>query len=221
LRDGLEGLDRAKLRDRALETSPSGYLTAVSIIQGVVFALLASAAFQQRDSLSVETPTLVIQSIAVVLFLIVVFHFYVMSSMFLRWAPSILDSAFPFLVAATEVPTAHFVSRAGSWVVSTAIFFGVSGLGALSTTIFASATHFGRVDAWASFRRLLFGIAVGCFGVSLLLIMWLMFTSWLSARGLYAEMAPGILCVSAMLAIAVALDLGSGRLYSIYGLFSK
>jgi hypothetical protein len=168
LRDGIEGLNGEKLRDRALETSPSGYLTAVSIIQGVVFALLASEVFQQRDSSSVEIPILVIQSVAVVFFLIVVFHFYIMSTMFLRWAPSVLDSAFPFLVAVVEVPTAHFVSRSGPWAVSATLFLGVCGMGAIWTTFFAPVTHFGRADAWANFRHLLFD--VGCLGLSFLLL---------------------------------------------------
>ncbi|MBM2618510.1 hypothetical protein JIG36_23415 [Actinoplanes sp. LDG1-06] len=133
----LQALSGDILTKRSLEVSATSFITIMSIILGVALALLAEKTF--------PTPSLLVGSQAVCMLMIFIFSFYyhLSISITLRWAPSIVDCALPFVLFSLEIPPSYFlgdVSRWNSWI---AVLFFSTAAGAGSTIIWSPISHFG------------------------------------------------------------------------------
>jgi hypothetical protein len=147
----MESLDRAKLIQRTLEISPTGYITIISILQGVAAAILADRAYQVVKAHNASQVLVWTQVVAVLLILTIVFHFYTATSVFTRWAPSFLDAFIPFCIGAVEIPPSYLVGSALWWplVVGGLCVVAVAGLG--STVRATPKDHFANKRAHAQF----------------------------------------------------------------------
>lgn len=148
--DGIQALSHDVLIRRSLEISPGGFVTIVSIIQGVALALLAENTFDKPSLLAG------VQSVATLLIFVVVFYWYLTMSVLLRWAPSFLDSFLPFGYAALEIPPAFFVGDARAWNLWLALFWSGTMACMAITRRWSPRSHFGdHVEAHRILHRLL------------------------------------------------------------------
>lgn len=134
----IQALSRDVLINRSLEVSSSGFITIISIIQGVALALLAQNTFAS------PSPIVYVQSFTLLMVLITVFYYYVTMSILFRWAPSILDSFLPFGIASLEIPPAFFLGHAVAWNSWLAAFWLFVSAGIYITIKWAPQSHFGQ-----------------------------------------------------------------------------
>ena len=210
--EAIQGLNREVLIRRSLEVSPNGFITIISIIQGVALALLAQNTFAQPSVLVIA------QSVTLILVFVAVFYFYLTMSVMLRWAPSFLDSFLPFAIAGLEIPPAFFLGRPVAWSVWLAAlwFFTVAGL--WTTTKWSPPSHFGRTrlahTRWHQLQHEL-QLSVGSGGVAVGLC------------GLFAAAQPGLqlawgligtLTVLATVAAVVwRIEIRASQIHALYG----
>jgi hypothetical protein len=135
--EAIQPLTTEVLIRRSLEFSASGFLTIISIIQGVALGLLAQQAFEKR------TVLVAFQSVALLMVFVAVFYFYMTLSILLRWAPSFLDAFLPFAIGGLEIPPAFFLGNPGPWAAWLAIFWLFTSAGVLITIKWAPPSHFG------------------------------------------------------------------------------
>jgi hypothetical protein len=158
-RAAMEPLDSEKLVARTSEVSPTGYLTIISVLQGVAAATLAANVFTASPKGPRSDPLTWIQAIAVLAILAFVFHFYIAASPFTRWPPSFLDSLLPFIVGGFEVPPAFYLGTGAPWCVSVAALCVMAAGGLVTTGISTGKDHFGQGErpahAHRVFRRIL------------------------------------------------------------------
>ena len=158
--EAIQSLTRDVLIHRSLEVSPSGFITIISIIQGVALALLAQNTFPK--------PSLVVgvQSVTLLLVFVVVFYFYLTMSILLRWAPSFLDSFLPFAIGGMEIPPAFFLGDVVAWNAWLAAFWFSTVGGLWITTNWSPPSHFGtNADAHRRLHQLLRELQLtGAFG---------------------------------------------------------
>ena len=148
--DGIQALTHEVLVRRSLEISPSGFITIISIIQGVALALLAENTFEKPSLL------VCVQSIATLLIFVTVFYWYLAMSVLLRWAPSFLDSFLPFAIAGLEIPPAFFLGDARAWNLWLALFWFGTMTGLMITKKWSPQSHFGEhVEAHRTLHNLL------------------------------------------------------------------
>jgi hypothetical protein len=134
----VQALTHDVLVGRSLQISSSGFLTIVSIIQGVALALLAQNTFEKPSPLGY------FQSVTMLLVLVNVFYFYLSISVLLRWAPSFMDAFLPFGIAGLEIPPAFFLGDAAAWNSWLGAFW-IFTAGGLSITIkWSPLSHFGK-----------------------------------------------------------------------------
>ena len=76
--EAIQGLTHDVLIRRSLEVSPNGFITIISIIQGVALALLAQNAFAKPSAL------VIVQSVTLMMVFVAVFYFYLTMSVMLR-----------------------------------------------------------------------------------------------------------------------------------------
>src|SRR5690349_14552429 len=136
--EAIQGLTHNVLIHRSLEVSPNGFITIISIIQGVALALLAQNTFAKPSAL------VVVQSVTLMLVFVAVFYFYLTMSVMLRWAPSFLDSFLPFAIAGLEIPPAFFLGNAAGWSMWLAALWFVIVAGLWTTAKWSPPSHFGR-----------------------------------------------------------------------------
>lgn len=136
--EAIQALSHDVLIHRSLEVSPNGFITIISIIQGVALALLAQNTFEKPSVLVVA------QSVALMMVFVVVFYFYLTMSVMLRWAPSFLDSFLPFAIAGLEIPPAFFLGNAAGWSMWLAALWFVIVAGLWTTAKWSPPSHFGR-----------------------------------------------------------------------------
>ncbi|MET0424820.1 MAG: hypothetical protein ABW046_13140 [Actinoplanes sp.] len=122
---------------RSLEFSASGFITIISIIQGVTLGLLAQQTFEKRTLL------VGFHSVAMLMVLVAVFYFYMTLSILLRWAPSFLDAFLPFAIGALEIPPAFFLGKPMAWSAWLAAFWLFTSAGVLLTIKWTPPSHFG------------------------------------------------------------------------------
>jgi hypothetical protein len=175
----LEPLDPKVLARRAVELTPVGYLTIVSIIQAVALSFLATNIFTMWDQNQSQKVLATVQSLALFILLVFVFHFYVSMTMFLRWRPSFLDSLVPFAIGAVEVPPVLLLGRSTPWMVSLELFWLFASLGLISTMTYSKREQFGSVDAA---HYVLVRYLRGVFAVCLTMLLLIAFTVFLTQR---------------------------------------
>jgi hypothetical protein len=137
--EAIQSLTHNVLIHRSLEVSPNGFITIISIIQGVALALLAQNTFAKPSML------VIFQSITLMLVFVVVFYYYLTMSILLRWAPSFVDCFLPFAIAGLEIPPAFFLGTVVAWTAWLATFWFCTLGGLWITTKWAPPSHFGRV----------------------------------------------------------------------------
>jgi len=155
--EAIQGLTREVLIHRSLEVSPSGFITIVSIIQGVALALLAQNTFPKPSVLGV------VQSITLLLVFVSVFYFYLTMSILLRWAPSFVDCFLPFAIAGLEIPPAFFLGNVVAWNAWLATFWFCTLGGLWITTKWSPPSHFGTdAEAHRLLHELLRELRLAC-----------------------------------------------------------
>ncbi|MFI5898335.1 hypothetical protein ACIA5D_50490 [Actinoplanes sp. NPDC051513] len=137
--EAIQSLTHNVLVHRSLEVSPNGFITIISIIQGVALALLAQNTFPKPSGL------VIVQSITLMLVFVVVFYYYLTMSILLRWAPSFVDCFLPFAIAGLEIPPAFFLGNAAVWNAWLAALWLFVAIGLWITTKWAPPSHFGKV----------------------------------------------------------------------------
>lgn len=210
--EAIQALTRDVLIHRSLEVSPSGFITIVSIIQGVALALLAQNMF---DRLSV---LVVAQGVALLSVLIAVFYTYMTISILLRWAPSIVDCFLPFAVAGLEIPPAFFLGDAGAWNAWLAAFWFCTGAGLWITEKWSPQSHFGTaVEAHRTLHKMLreLRLTAGVGGLAGSLFALLAFTypaysAWWGVAG-----ALGVLAAVGM--VVARTELRASQIHAYYG----
>jgi hypothetical protein len=133
----IQALSRDVLIQRSLQVSSSGFITIISIIQGVALALLAQNTFP-RPSLLVGA-----QSVSLLLVFVAVFYFYLSMSVLLRWAPSFLDCFLPFIIAGLEIPPAFFLGDVPAWNAWLCALWLFTSAGLSVTIKWSPQSHFG------------------------------------------------------------------------------
>jgi hypothetical protein len=136
--EAIEALTRDVLIRRSLEMSPNGFITIVSIIQGVALALLAEKTFDAPGLL------VAVQSVALLLIFVCVFYWYLTLSVLIRWAPSFLDCFLPFAIAGLEIPPAFFLGDARAWNLWLAMLWSGLAVGLGITKKWTPPSHFGE-----------------------------------------------------------------------------
>lgn len=154
-RAAMEPLDREKLVARTSEVSPTGFLTIISVLQGIAAGILANNASKVIEQGSHVETLVWLQTVAVLAILVFVFHFYTATSPFTRWPPSFLDSLIPFIVGGCEIPPTFFLGTTAAWCYSVAALCGIAAGGLITTGISTTEDHFRNVDAHARFRQIL------------------------------------------------------------------
>ncbi|MET0419128.1 MAG: hypothetical protein ABW022_24200 [Actinoplanes sp.] len=134
----IEALTHDVLVARSLQISSSGFLTIISIIQGVALALLAQNTFAR------PAPLAYLQSVVLLLVFVTVFYFYVSVTILLRWAPSFMDAFLPFGIAGLEIPPAFFLGDAAAWNAWLGAFWIFVSGGLYITIKWSPLSHFGR-----------------------------------------------------------------------------
>ncbi|WP_250031181.1 hypothetical protein [Paractinoplanes maris] len=162
--EGIEALTHDVLIRRSLEMSPNGFITIVSIIQGVALALLAEKTFDDPSVL------VGLQAVALLLIFVCVFYWYLTLSVLIRWAPSFLDCFLPFAIGGLEIPPAYFLGDARAWNLWLALFWAGTAVGLWITKKWTPPSHFGEArDAHRMFidlaRRLQMTAGVGALAV--------------------------------------------------------
>lgn len=137
--EAIQSLTHNVLIHRSLEVSPNGFITIISIIQGVALALLAQNTFPKPSML------VMVQSITLMLVFVVVFYYYLTMSILLRWAPSFVDCFLPFAIAGLEIPPAFFLGNPAAWNAWLAALWFFVAIGLWITTKWAPPSHFGKV----------------------------------------------------------------------------
>jgi len=135
--EAIQPLTTEVLIRRSLEFSSSGFITIISIIQGVALGLLAQQAFDKRTLL------VAFQSATLLMVFVAVFYFYMTLSILLRWAPSFLDAFLPFAIGGLEIPPAFFLGSSAPWSAWLAAFWLFTSVGLLITIKWAPPSHFG------------------------------------------------------------------------------
>ncbi|MEU4236232.1 hypothetical protein [Actinoplanes sp. NPDC026619] len=186
--EAIQALTRDVLIRRSLEVSPNGFITIISIIQGVALALLAQNTFPR--------PTLLVslQSITLLLVFVSVFYYYLTMSVLMRWAPSFLDCFLPFAIAGLEIPPAFFLGDVSSWCTWLAAFWFFTMAGLWITGKWSPPSHFGEAlpahDLFHKYLRELRG-ATGVGGLAVLLCGLLAaFDPW--HKGLWGTLGAGV-----------------------------
>ena len=134
----IQALTHDVLVARSLELSSSGFITIISIIQGVALALLA------QNTFAGPTPLIYLQSLALLLVLVTVFYFYLTVCVLLRWAPSFLDAFLPFGIAGLEIPPAFFLGAGTAWNAWLGAFWVFTSVGLHLTINWSPPSHFGH-----------------------------------------------------------------------------
>jgi len=210
--EAIQGLTHDVLIRRSLEVSPNGFITIISIIQGVALALLAQNAFAKPSAL------VVVQSVTLMMVFVAVFYFYLTMSVMLRWAPSFLDSFLPFAIAGLEIPPAFFLGNSFGWSLWLAALWFFTAAGLWTTAKWAPPSHFGRRrlahTRWQQLQREL-QLSVGSGGVAA------MFCGLLAAAQPDLQAAWGLLSALTALATVAAvvwrIEIRSSQIHSLYG----
>ncbi len=210
--DAIQALNHEVLIRRSLEVSPNGFITIVSIIQGVALALLAQNTFAKPGLLVYA------QSIALLLIFVCVFYWYLAMSVLLRWAPSFLDSFLPFAIAGLEIPPAFFLGNARAWNLWLAAFWTGTLIGLWITEKWSPPSHFGEArDAHRILHELLRDLQMTAAVSALALGLFGMFAMLDPAHQLFWGMA-GVTTVLATVAVIVArTEVGASKIHSIFG----
>jgi hypothetical protein len=210
--EAIQALTHDVLIRRSLEVSPNGFITIISIIQGVALALLAQNTFPDPSVLVIA------QSVTLILVFVAVFYFYLTMSVMLRWAPSFLDSFLPFAIAGLEIPPAFFLGDAVAWSAWLAALWFFTAAGLWTTTKWAPPSHFGRTrlahTRWHQMQReLQFGVGSG--GVAAALC------------GLFAAVQPGhrlawgllgtLTVLGTVVAVVWRIEIRASQIHALYG----
>jgi len=210
--EAIQALTHDVLIRRSLEVSPNGFITIISIIQGVALALLAQNAFAKPSAL------VIVQSVTLMMVFVAVFYFYLTMSVMLRWAPSFLDSFLPFAIAGLEIPPAFFLGNAAGWSMWLAALCFVIVAGLWTTAKWSPPSHFGRRrlahTRWHQLQHEL-QLSASCGGFAVA------FCGLLAAAVPAGRLAFGLLSTLAVL-ITVAItvwriETRSSQIHSIYG----
>lgn len=157
-----------------------------------------------------------VQTVAILLILTFVFHFYTCMAAFTRWPPSFLDALLPFLVGGLEVPPAVFLGTEARWCVSVAVLCILCAFGLWTTGVSAVEDNFRNDRAFRQFRDVLWRTAM----TALILAGALLIASqivWRNIGSAYAAtLGAGALVIFAVMTLAVLMEYGLREIYHAY-----
>ena len=210
--EAIQSLTRDVLIHRSLEVSPNGFLTIISIIQGVALALLAQNTFPHPSVL------VAIQSVSLLLVFVAVFFLYLTMSILLRWAPSFLDCFLPFAIASLEIPPAFFLGDTVAWSTWLAAFWFATLGGLWITTKWSPPSHFGKAtDAHRKLHLLLHELRLtagaGGAGVALCGLLAVQFPG----TDLAAGIAGGLAVLTTVAVVVWRIELRASQIHARFG----
>lgn len=120
----LETLDSDVLRQRSIETFPSGYLNSISIIQGVALAALIGRTFSSWPDAPtlLQGTTIALEALFLLFGIIVVAYEYLWFLTVVRWTPTFRDTLVPFTLGVSEIVPQFFIGRPTAWWIGVGIF---------------------------------------------------------------------------------------------------
>lgn len=208
----LEALSTPVLVKRSVEIFPAGYLTMISIVQGVALSNLAARAVPYlTDPGKADRAESLAEAAAVLTAIVIVSYEYLWFTTLMRWAPTFWDSLVPFALGSAEVVAALLVGDHDSWLGAFAAFLALGGAAFANSLRQASPAMFApRQDAYQSVRRVLGLLVLGSWALSVGA-----FVCWLRA-GRHPAEAPGLAmaCSLGAVAVGIAMVLVSERFVS-------
>ena len=117
-RDLPDPVSAESYKERMRSIYPSGYLTTISIIQGVALGILATRTYDPRNLDWAHLPF----SLVCLVNLMLVFYEYTWFVGVLRWPPSPFATVWPFLLGFTEVGPMFWLTVPGNWWLSMCFF---------------------------------------------------------------------------------------------------
>ncbi len=119
--DTAEEQAQALLHDLRESFAPS-YLTLISIIEGVLLALMFELVAEGHVSLRLQDPAILLVLNNLIL-IVLVWNEYRMGSSMFRWVPSLLDAVIPFMVGGFQAALILTISHPRAWLASLATFY--------------------------------------------------------------------------------------------------
>lgn len=113
------------LKRRIVEVFPAGYLTMISIVQGVALgaAIVTTQQQLQDQQGTINRLTVVSQALAVFVSIVVITHRYLILTIDDRWAPTIFDTLIPYALGVGEITTAVVIGRNTTWWIAVSVLF--------------------------------------------------------------------------------------------------
>jgi hypothetical protein len=198
--DDVESFSPDLLKRRVGEVFPAGYLTIISIIQGVALgAAIVTTQQQLLDQRStIDRLTVGVQAFAVFVAIVVITHRYFVLTVNARWTPTILDTLIPYALEVGEITTALLVGRNTAWWVATSVLF-LAAIGAFGHTYLREA----REPLYATIRESLMTRIIYCsISLAYCVTAAILSANNVHPRWLYAALP----CGTIIAAIAVAIN---------------
>jgi hypothetical protein len=146
------------LRDRTSDTFPAGYLTIISIIQGVALATLLSSAVPAIFHRASTAHSLAVAGRTAMLLaaIIIVSYEYLWFTTLMRWAPTFLDTVVPYALGVGEIVPSILIEDEKRWWPSVMFLLATAALAFYHTIVRSSPAMFPtNRDVYVALRRLL------------------------------------------------------------------
>ena len=215
----LEAVDGRRLARRSIEIFPQGYLSTISIIQGVALSVVTvetvRALTRDGDSLPL-LPTLV-QALWMLAALMIVFYEYLWFTTMVRWVPTFRDTFVPFVLGVAEIIPALLLDRPIAWWVATSTFT-MLGAGAFVNTVTRLHPDMfpGGAEVFDRLKSLLLRLAAVCVVTSLGAATTAVVIA-ISAKPYWLTVVAGILLVLPSVAMITASERVLNDIYGMYG----
>ena len=120
-----------RLRRRTSDIFPAGYLTGISIVQGVALAVLMTGSISLPISRRLTLAAGVAaagQSATGFATIVIVSYEYLWFTTIMRWSPNFLDTLVPYVLGAAEIAPLALIGHTGPWwIAMTAFMFAAAG----------------------------------------------------------------------------------------------
>ncbi|TQJ19730.1 hypothetical protein [Kribbella jejuensis] len=160
----LQPLDHETLLQRSIEIFPQGYLTNISIIQGVALSVLTVETVNHLKQVGIESaPQTVPLSLFSLAGLIIVSYEYLWFSTVMRWSPTFRDTAIPVILGVAEIVPPLLLGRTVAWWIAAAFFALLGSVAFLNTVSRLRPEMFPQhSEPYLLIRRLLSHLSIIC-----------------------------------------------------------
>jgi hypothetical protein len=220
----LEPLDHRVLAQRSGEIFPQGYLTNISIIQGVALGVLLEQTFRALSAHGVHPHApIILESAFSLVALMTVSYEYLWFSTVVRWTPTFRDTAVPVVLGVGEIVPPFLLTSQSGWWFATAVYVALGGLAFLNTASRLHKQMFTDGENWyLRIRHLLINLAGVCFGtVAVFAGVGLAIRIWPDAGSLVASVASAVITASIAGFIILYSEKIINDLYEGYGIIRR